>query len=467
MLNKSNGDVLRELVKRKPKPVDLTDPNFAFQTAFIRDPARFKAAQCTRRAAKSYADGIGLFEAACNNPRVSCLYIAMTLESARNTMIKDIMEPINDEFKLGARFFERPLVTELPNRSMIYYTGVDANEKEKKKLWGQKYKRVVIDEGGGYSINIEELINSVLRSSLIDYQGDLWFTGMPTNNINSFFFSVVNGKVPGWSIHKWSAADNPYIQEKFLAEIEEMKRINPLVVETPWFKQMYLNEWVVDLSALVYKFNVERNLAKELPRSQIPWNYVLGVDLGYEDDTAFSILAFHDHFSEVYGIESFKKKNMDLFEVSDQIKSLRKTYPFFKILIDGSNKQAVETMRKRMGLPELIAAEKRGKADFIEILNSELIQGKIKLLEGQNDPLIKEWQELIWDEKRAEKVEHSACANHCADSWLYPWRFTYSYLSQKPAPTPAPSSDQYMKDFLQKESEKFQKESSEPWFTKI
>jgi len=453
----------RQRVLSHAKTLNLIDQNFPKQTSFINDPSRLKAAQCTRRAGKSSGDGRALFQAALSQPGVSCLYLGLTTESARNIMIKDIMVPLDDKLKLGCRFLETPLKTILPNRSVIYYTGVDANEKEKSKLFGQKYKRVVVDEGGAFHIDARELIYSVLKPSTIDYGGDILFTGMPTNNINSFFYEVTNGKEPGWSVHKWSALDNPYMKEKFQAEIDEMIRLNPLVVETPWFRQMYLNEWVVDLSALVYKFNEERNFVDALPITDKPWNYALGVDLGYEDDTAFSVLAWNEDIRELYGVESFKKKGMDLFEVAATITELKGKYPFWRTVIDGSNKQAVETMRKRLGLPELQAAEKQGKADFIEILNSEMIQGYVKIVKGKNEPLIKEWKELIWDPKK-DRQEHSACANHCADSWLYPWRFCYNYLFKPHVPevklTPVEKVDTWWED--QAESVEARK-SSEFW----
>ena len=186
-----------------------------------------------------------------------------------------------------------------------------------------------------------------------------------------------------------------------------------------------------------------------MPVTDKPWNYALGVDLGYEDDTAFSVLAWNEDIRELYGVESFKKKGMDLFEVAATITQLKGKYPFWRTVIDGSNKQAVETMRKRLGLPELQAAEKQGKADFIEILNSEMIQGYVKIVKGKNEPLIKEWKELIWDPKKDRK-EHSACANHCADSWLYPWRFCYNNLFKPHVPevklTPVEKVDTWWED---------------------
>ena len=48
------------------------------------------------------------------------------------------------------------------------------------------------------------------------------------------------------------------------------------------------------------------------------------------------------------------------------------------IVIDNANKQAVAELEKRHDLP-LTAADKVGKSDFMEIMNGEFIQGRIKL----------------------------------------------------------------------------------------
>jgi len=78
-------------------------------------------------------------------------------------------------------------------------------------------------------------------------------------------------------------------------EIAKLKTEQPYIIETPMFKQMYLGEWVVDLDALVYKFNSERNTYQQQPLyAKGDWQYIMGVDLGYEDASAFTVVAFHE-----------------------------------------------------------------------------------------------------------------------------------------------------------------------------
>ena len=54
------------------RAVDLLEGTFPQQRAFIEDPAKLKWALCTRRAAKSYSDGLALAKAALERQDVSC-----------------------------------------------------------------------------------------------------------------------------------------------------------------------------------------------------------------------------------------------------------------------------------------------------------------------------------------------------------------------------------------------------------
>ena len=175
----------------------------------------------------------------------------------------------------------------------------------------------------------------------------------------------------GWSGHRWTTYDNPYMAEQWAGEIAELKAARPLVVETPWFRQMYLGEWVIDSDKLVYRFNSDRNTFVELPTFHAgEWHYVLGVDLGYNDPTAFALCAYHDYDKTLYVLEAEKHPRLDVTSVAERIRGYQARYELDSIIIDGANKQAVEEMRRRHELP-LRAADKTGKSDFIEIMNGE------------------------------------------------------------------------------------------------
>lgn len=390
-----------------------------------------KALFATRRFSKSYTGGLYLAKEAYENPGVSVLFIALTRDSAKKIMWKDVLKPINRKYKLNMRFNETSLTATLPNGSIIYLMGVDTSEDEKDKLLGQKYKLAVIDECASFSINLRELVYGTLKPAMADLHGTIVMLGTPGNLTKSLFYDITTGKEPGWYVLKGDTKDNPYMAEKWAREIADLKANQPYITETPMFKQMYLGQWVIDEDALVYKFNPDRNSYAMLPNYvRGDWQYLLGVDLGYEDASAFVVVAFHEHDKVLYVVHTFKKSKMDITDVADKIKQLKTQFNIHKVIIDNANKQAVEEIQKRHQVA-LTPADKTGKSDFIEIMNAELIQARIKVDSVHGLELMDEWQNLVWKEKGLKREENPACDNHLSDACLYAWRYCYSYLSEK------------------------------------
>lgn len=431
-----------ELKKRQAAVLpQFFDGKFAKQEEFIAHPSKLKALFATRRFGKSYTAGLYLVKEAYENPGCTVLYVALTRDSAKKILWKDVLKPINRRFKLGIKFNETLLTATLSNGSIIYLMGVDSHEDEKDKLLGQKYKLAVIDECASFSINLRELVYGTLKPAMADLEGTIVMLGTPGNLTKSLFYDITTGVEPGWYVYKADTADNPFMAKRWAEEIASLIANQPYIVETPMFKQMYLGQWVVDENALVYKFNSDRNQYANLPTHSLgSWQFLLGVDLGYEDDSAFVVVAFHEFDKNLYVIDTFKQPRMDITDVANKIKHFKTQFDIHKVVIDGANKQAVEEIQKRHQIP-LISTEKVGKVDFIEIMNSELIMGKIKLDAVKAHELADEWQNLVWKEKGGKliqpKVENPACANHLSDACLYIWRYCYQYLSDAaPKATP-------------------------------
>ena len=436
-------------------PPEFVDRSFPEQAAFIEDPSPLKLLICTRRSGKSTAAGWSLLQACYENPGVSTLYIALTRQSAERIMCKDILTPINEQLGLGGVLHKTELSWRFPNRSMLYMLGLDSNENEKRKVFGQKFKRVVIDEAALYTINLRELIYSVLKPSVIDLGGDIMLMGMPSNIKVGVFFEATDGQDscnPGrwtwtdtkyghaWSGHRWSAWQNPYTRDQWKDEIAGMKKINPLIEKTAIFQQEYLGRWVVDDTKLVYRYVTGDNDFDKLPNSST-WQYVLGVDLGYEDDTAFVILAWCKEIPCIYVIEASKEPKLIIPDVASRIGALRTKYKLNKIVIDGAAKQSVETLRRMYGLP-LTATEKQGKWDFIQIMNGDFVSQRIKL--GPNaGALKKEYRELVKDPNSDIDRENPTSQNHATDAALYAYRNCYHYISKVPEVQPAEGTPEW------------------------
>jgi hypothetical protein len=187
--------------------------------------------------------------------------------------------------------------------------------------------------------------------------------------------------------------------------------------------------------------------------------------MGYDDATAMVVCAYSEDDKNLYVVETFSASKLIVSSVANKIKELDDRYDFIAMVIDqgGGSKQAVEEMRKRYSLP-LIAAEKEGKRQYIEMLNSDLLTSTIKLLPPAKS-LSDEWDKLVWDETKKEQgkwVEHSSLPNHLSDAFLYAWRWSFQYASYPKVKLPSQDEEAYVDKFWEAEEDKLT--GTDQWF---
>lgn len=414
---------------------------FPKQLEFIQDPSKQKALFCTRRSAKSFTAGLYLVLEALLNPGCNCLFIGLTRASAKAIIWKDILNAIDVKYQLNASFNQTELTMTLENGSVISATGADADENEMRKLLGRKLRLVCIDEASMYTVNLRNLVYGILGPAMVDpndndESGIICLMGTASDFPRGLFYDITVGQERGWKLFKWTAYDNPYVAKKWAENLDKIKIDRPEYMETPQFKQWYLNEWVVDEEKLVYRFEISRNLSPSVPHlSTDLWTYVLGVDTGWEDDSAFVLTAYHAHHPYLYVLKSFHKKKMTFDDVVTKVNEFMKDSSCapHRVIIDGANKQGVESMKHRSSIP-FEYADKQDKVSFIELCNSDLIQGRVKIVNTEdNRALWAEMASLVWvtdgDKIRYPKKEHPALSNHLCDAFLYAWRCGWHYAS--------------------------------------
>lgn len=447
--------VLQEKQRRDAGRTGLVAAAFKQQRAFIEDESRFKAALCTRRAGKTYGIGLYLFREALLNPGTNCLYLAKSTASARNMITKDVLFQIDKQFGLGMRVNYARMELHMPNGSVIYVAGADSNAGQMHRVVGMKYRLAVVDECQYWNqVNLRRMVLEGLRPTLMDWQGTLCLIGVPCAT-RDYFWEVSDrvrnahsGELlhPEWSVHRWSGLDNPHQSRQFKEELAEIKKNNPLFMQTPTFRQQYLGEWIDDPDARCYRFEDSVNRIAALPGNPDDYHWVLGVDVGYSPDPMAFVVCAYDRRNKdqcLYVVHAHKQKEMLIDDVGDYVHELEQRFPISQYVIDGANKNVRMELVKRLKIPFDAAQKQGGKNEFIHLITDDLMSAKVKLVGDGADGLADEWMKLVWERPAPTKgglpkpaVPSRAYDDHLADAFLYAWRHCYHYI--KPEVEQAP-----------------------------
>jgi hypothetical protein len=168
------------------------------------------------------------------------------------------------------------------------------------------------------------------------------------------------------------------------------------------------------------------------------------VDLGFNDPTSFTVLAWHPETTKSYLRRSYKQVGWTYTQVADEAKKLNETYHFDEWAIDGADKQGVEEMRKHHNAPWK-AAQKQGKKDVIELMNADFISADILVDSVECKDLVEDYQNLIWTSD-TKQVENPASHkySHCADGALYAYRASRAFRGVAPKVLPKYGSPEFV-----------------------
>lgn len=255
--------------------------------------------------------------------------------------------------------------------------------------------------------------------------------GLRTHHFPDIWHSGSNEIWDKYEVNAWS---NPRVPKNQIQALkDEKERLGRLW----WFQQEYECSFVAAAQGLVYPYEPRRNASPRLPLDRRHgWQYVLGIDYGYSDSTAFVVLGWQANDPNVYVIESLEKRGLTPSQAADVALEYTRKYPFARIVGDtgGLGKGYVEEARRRFKLP-IQPAEKNNKRGYVEIMAGDMKAGLLKVFPG-NEGLVEEWQKLPWDEER--EMPADGYKDHLADAALYGYRATLHYLEEirKPGPKP-------------------------------
>lgn len=433
--------IIEEYAKRNNLfgSINLNDLLFKEQLDFINDPAKYKIATTTRQAGKTTADAYYLIKTAYDNELVDVVYCTLTRSNAKKLIWRDLKQGLKKlALTKQVKFDNTELTITFKNGSVINLCGAkDGSDIE--KLRGLRNKLVILDESDFFKIDMYYFIFQIIRPTLIKHNGSLVLTGTPAST-KSFAYYIRNYPqekyihqgheilFEGWKKFHWTIFNNihiPHAQEF----INEEKRMTGWDESTPAFRREWMGLDSIDDSIMIYKFNEAKNIFSELPAewSNEQLNYIISIDLGFDDAFCCSVIAYSDYDDCVYVLDTYKKSGLIPDEWAEIVLDRMKKYP--RAFVTGDcgalGKAIAEQMRIKFSIP-IIASEKKDKLAFIDLLNGDFKSGKVFL--KADNPAIKEYQTLQKDERGKED---GRCQNDAADSILYGYRHAYTYLKRE------------------------------------
>jgi len=487
----------------------LYEEYFRAQARVADDPHPYKAVICPRRAGKSKLGANEAHRTCLLKPGARVLICGLTVNSTKRAYWRALQETakrygIEGDKEQGTDGWNR---TELSftawNGSFIFLVGADTEDKIE-RLRGDEYDLVIIDEPGSFAPDkLAYLIYDVILPAVGTRGGQIWMTGTPGHFFSGpFFYGTSPGKTDEegvdhsrwydakngvmtdvmWSAHRWSMADNigvpcdkNGVPLQWLRALDDKKR-RKWRDDHPTWRRERLGDWVPDEDGLVYALNALRYKDADRvlwpPKVDAPgtfglpeagdWSFLLGLDLGWEDPTAFVVVAVSAERQELRELHSEKHKHLNLGDVQQVYhRLLRQFGAFDAVVVDPSAKQSVQTLMTDYGIP-CVAAERTSKSAYQQALNADMHSGRIKII--VDSPLCKEMTELAYDLSSGSKEELSRKGtlredpqmhNHCCDAFLYLWRYSsHRWEADKQAAGPVYGTVDY---FLEREKAAFEK----------
>lgn len=437
-----------------------------------------------RRGAKTTAFGIKQTHRRLLLANSKGVYVGLTNESAARVYADEVLDRIRRAYNVPAQIVAGGEEMRFENGSIIYIIGLDATKKQKERVRGIKASDIVIDEMQSYTQDVGAIIRDILGPAVADTQAPMMIGGTATDAFeHSFWYELTRDNTPEtphgtpsaahpeWVVYRCKWSDNTAVDEitgrrvcdNVRAHLDEQKAKHPGIEKTDGWLREWEAKHVILKTSLVYRFDkcnligapecVELDTGLPIPAPTDEFlasaNYILGIDLGYNDPTAIVIGAYNTRFSnKLYVIESFQESGMTVADVDAKLKEIKRRYEFTHEVGDSSSLQVFESLRITYE-HNITKANRLGKLSHIHTLNSDLQIRAAMVLPG-NDELVKQLSTLRWERKGLDAVprkyeEEPADPNHLADAFLYLHTFSRSLWYEAPKPKRRMTDDEELK----------------------
>lgn len=425
---------------------------FAVQKAVVLDPSRKKVIWTDRRAGKTFTVLADFMRRGLRaRAPVHFIYIALTHPSAEG-IAWPVIKELDERYGLGGRFQEQKLRYTGPGGFTIQLVGAD-RPGWGKRIYGRKLAGVAIDEAAFFSIDLRDLVDDYTKHCLSDLAGVLYLMSIPGHVPRGLFYeltkgfdykAIFSGNIPmrtkacpdatSWSVHTWTALQNPHMAAQITKEIAKEHEDNPDCENDPRYQRNRMKAWTTLLGERVYAWDETKNTFMGQWKPSDGDHFVLGLDFGWDDWTALSWNVWRDDHPALVELESKRLQHVLLDEVASHVRYYIEASGGenkIEIVADPAHRQLFEEFRRSYQLP-VMEAEKCFKYDMQSIANTWYREGRIQIVNPESSAHVEEMGDLVWkvgpDGKRREQP---GLRNDSCDAHFVAFRHARHYLERE------------------------------------
>ena len=360
----------------------------------------------------------------------------------------------NGHLGLNWKFYKSDHTIKAGNTTIVFFS---MGDRESAKFpFGYPTKWVFLEEPQTYNQDILKMfVEEVNMTRLLDFDPDsrVWMMANPSEIPNAYLTWLFKNKEVN-TIHV-TMHDNPYFKRpewlKKNGSIKEsiLKRCRILGItyeeskEYPATARQIWGRDLPDKERRVF-WPTEDNLYDKLPEIRGRWERVMGLDIGYEDANAITVIFWNRATNKAY-VEheaSFKKQDVESF--ARYVKEAQMKYNVGVITMDqagaGAKNMALE-MEKRYQIRGIIAAKKTDKKSYIKVLQSETNQRNILFkksflmrssVDNRYPSIYEEMPKIIWNENFADFERKKGYHSDRIAALLYSYRHIHNTYKKTP-----------------------------------
>lgn len=445
----------------------LLDACHPKQRDAVLDPSPQVTVMAPRGGTKTTTALVRLYRTMGQRKKARCRFIATTREHAED-IIWEKMKETTERAGIEARFTETGKVCTFPaNGSICKLIGAD-DKKEVNKLRGFALDGVVVDEAASHPPHLlEQLIDRGFGPRLAERDGWVMMIGTPGHILQGMFYDATRPGGPihrpyaerdlaqwrdwlGWSSHRWTLEEAalyvPAAKKLWAAALRKKQEKGWSDHHPVWMRE-YLALWAADDTENIFRYRphlddgapwnqwdperVGPHRVAKWPEERDDWMWALAFDKGFTDNFAVNAFGFSpsDQAKRILHLFCVEKPGVYAKVLAELLlgEDLNTDKPGGLIgqlgwpvgIVGDTDESFLAEMSNVYGV-RAVAAKRNREAKFgaIELVNGDLIDGRIKILKGSK--LEQQLMQLQWVVNEfGDLKENKSQANHSTDCLVY------------------------------------------------